>query len=355
MGSGTRRERRLRRCDRPDTEASGTGVPRARRWATATLASGPNSAAMSATSATAERAWNSTAHRPERRRQRRRRAWLPATWSRPAAPQAWPSVGLATASTNGTLMFGELERVRGAAHHGGSQPVPRARGWRRGLLPSKPDAGRRRRRWPRGGSSWLVVSDRSLKIRFSRSARRRRPRQAGAECRSQEWSYTAQDAAIRRVGPTAQDLHAAFGLGEDPLRVNTIDADGVALRAVQALELRDRVATADVGQRRRRGAAPSEVGRPAQSARHAAIAGRRDRGPAAAVEESKRRLGRDGEPPGGDGRRRRQMLPAGGGECRGQGVEALAQDFDLRPRRARVRASSAWTPARATPSASMRC
>ena len=28
-----------------------------------------------------------------------------------------------------------------------------------------------------------------------------------------EWNYKAQDAAIRHVGPTAQDFHAAFGLG----------------------------------------------------------------------------------------------------------------------------------------------
>ena len=53
-----------------------------------------------------------------------------------------------------------------------------------------------------------------------------------------EWSYKAQDAAIRHVGPTAQDFHAAFGLGEDPLGISTIDADGIALRAIQALEAR---------------------------------------------------------------------------------------------------------------------
>ena len=53
-----------------------------------------------------------------------------------------------------------------------------------------------------------------------------------------EWSYKAQDAAIRHIGPTAQDFHAAFGLGEDPLRIGTLDADGVALAGVRALEAR---------------------------------------------------------------------------------------------------------------------
>ena len=42
------------------------------------------------------------------------------------------------------------------------------------------------------------------------------------------------------MGPTAQDFHGAFGLGEDPLRISTIDADGVALAGVRALEARTR-------------------------------------------------------------------------------------------------------------------
>ena len=40
------------------------------------------------------------------------------------------------------------------------------------------------------------------------------------------------------MGPTAQDFRAAFGLGDFPLRINTIDADGVALAGVKALDTR---------------------------------------------------------------------------------------------------------------------
>ncbi len=40
-----------------------------------------------------------------------------------------------------------------------------------------------------------------------------------------EYSSKAQDAAIRHVGATALDFHAAFGLGEDPLGIGTPDAD----------------------------------------------------------------------------------------------------------------------------------
>jgi Chaperone of endosialidase/Head domain of trimeric autotransporter adhesin len=61
-----------------------------------------------------------------------------------------------------------------------------------------------------------------------------------------EWSYKAQDAAIRHMGPTAQDFHAAFGLGQDPLRIGTLDADGVALAAVRALEARTRALQAEL-------------------------------------------------------------------------------------------------------------
>ena len=53
-----------------------------------------------------------------------------------------------------------------------------------------------------------------------------------------EWNYKAQDTAIRHMGPTAQDFRAAFGLGDFPLRINTIDADGVALAGVKALDHR---------------------------------------------------------------------------------------------------------------------
>jgi hypothetical protein len=33
----------------------------------------------------------------------------------------------------------------------------------------------------------------------------------------------------------AQDFHAAFGLGETPKGISTVDADGVALAAIQGL------------------------------------------------------------------------------------------------------------------------
>ena len=49
------------------------------------------------------------------------------------------------------------------------------------------------------------------------------------------WNWKAQDAAIRHMGPMAQDFHAAFALGEDERHISTVDADGVALAAIQGL------------------------------------------------------------------------------------------------------------------------
>jgi hypothetical protein len=87
------------------------------------------------------------------------------------------------------------------------------------------------------GSGWLNVSDVNVKANFRDLA--------GDEVLAKiaampirEWNYVTQDPSIRHVGPTAQDFRAAFGLGESLRHINTIDADGIALAAVKALEAR---------------------------------------------------------------------------------------------------------------------
>lgn len=52
------------------------------------------------------------------------------------------------------------------------------------------------------------------------------------------WSYKAEPDSVRHMGPTAQDFHAAFGLGSSDKAISTVDIDGVNMRAVQALEAR---------------------------------------------------------------------------------------------------------------------
>lgn len=48
------------------------------------------------------------------------------------------------------------------------------------------------------------------------------------------WSFKA-DAGTPHIGPMAQDFYDAFGLGTDEKHIATVDADGVALAAIQGL------------------------------------------------------------------------------------------------------------------------
>jgi len=49
------------------------------------------------------------------------------------------------------------------------------------------------------------------------------------------WKWKTESGPVRHMGPMAQDFHAAFGLGDSDARIVTVDADGVALAAIQGL------------------------------------------------------------------------------------------------------------------------
>jgi hypothetical protein len=51
----------------------------------------------------------------------------------------------------------------------------------------------------------------------------------------QQWRFKAEPDDVKHFGPMAQDFRAAFGLGEIPTAIATVDADGVALAAIQGL------------------------------------------------------------------------------------------------------------------------
>jgi hypothetical protein len=87
---------------------------------------------------------------------------------------------------------------------------------------------------PAGSGSWTTLSDRNAKENFAEI----NPRQVLEKVAAlplATWNYKSQDASIRHMGPTAQDFRAAFGLGESETGIATIDADGVALTAIQGL------------------------------------------------------------------------------------------------------------------------
>jgi hypothetical protein len=86
-----------------------------------------------------------------------------------------------------------------------------------------------------GAGSWSTLSDRNAKTAVAAVDDGRILAKLAALPVS-EWSYSAQGAGVRHLGPMAQDFHAAFGLGEDNRHISTVDEEGVALAAIKALQ-----------------------------------------------------------------------------------------------------------------------
>lgn len=84
-----------------------------------------------------------------------------------------------------------------------------------------------------GSGAWASVSDRNLKEKFQ-------PVDTDAVLAKvaampiTRWSYKSE-AGVTHMGPVAQDFRAAFGLGTDDKSIVSVDADGVALAAIQGL------------------------------------------------------------------------------------------------------------------------
>jgi len=92
-------------------------------------------------------------------------------------------------------------------------------------------------RLPPGSGSWSSLSDRDAKAAFA-PVDPREVLERLAALPIQTWRYRAQSPPTRHMGPTAQDFHAQFSLGDDERRIATIDADGVALAGIQGLNLK---------------------------------------------------------------------------------------------------------------------
>jgi hypothetical protein len=82
-----------------------------------------------------------------------------------------------------------------------------------------------------------ITSDRNAKERFT-PVNAREVLDKVARLPITEWQYKIQSKAeseIRHIGPMAQDFHEAFSVGPDGKHISTVDADGVALAAIQGL------------------------------------------------------------------------------------------------------------------------
>jgi trimeric autotransporter adhesin len=82
--------------------------------------------------------------------------------------------------------------------------------------------------------AWACTSDRDAKEGFTLVDGREVLARL-AELPIASWSFRGADPAVRHLGPTAQDFHPPFGAGVDDKTISSLDADGVALAAIQGL------------------------------------------------------------------------------------------------------------------------
>lgn len=97
------------------------------------------------------------------------------------------------------------------------------------------------------GCAPLCASDRNIKRQIV-AADEQAVLDAVSTMPISSWSYQSGDEKVRHLGPMAQDFHAAFGLGTTDLGYDPVDAHGVELAAIKALnarvrELEDRLMT----------------------------------------------------------------------------------------------------------------
>ena len=85
-----------------------------------------------------------------------------------------------------------------------------------------------------GSTAWAAFSDREGKESISPVDAEEILRRVVAMPLS-TWQWKSEPGAVRHMGPMAQDFHAAFGLGASEKQIVTVDADGVALAAIQGL------------------------------------------------------------------------------------------------------------------------
>lgn len=78
-----------------------------------------------------------------------------------------------------------------------------------------------------------ITSDRNAKEQF-KPVNAREVLEKVARLPISEWQYKSQGDA-RHIGPMAQDFREAFALGRDDKHITSVDADGVALAAIQGL------------------------------------------------------------------------------------------------------------------------
>ena len=82
--------------------------------------------------------------------------------------------------------------------------------------------------------NWVDFSDRNAKENF-KAVDGQEVLSRLAQMPVTQWNYKVEGDGIQHIGPVAQDFYAIFGLGQDDRHIAPLDANGVALAAIQGL------------------------------------------------------------------------------------------------------------------------
>ncbi|MDQ4122235.1 MAG: tail fiber domain-containing protein [Acidobacteriota bacterium] len=96
------------------------------------------------------------------------------------------------------------------------------------------------------GGAWFNSSSRELKTNFAPVNSRDVLRKV-LQLPIQTWNYKSENPSTRHIGAMSQDFHQFFKFGDSEESIATVDADGVALAAIQGLneELKDELKDRD--------------------------------------------------------------------------------------------------------------
>ncbi len=140
----------------------------------------------------------------------------------------------AIATYNGCIVFADTSTTDDIPCSNVNQFVARSKGGFYLYTGGNVDTGHTGAVLASGTSAWGVASDRDGKEGIA-------PVDGGevlakvAAMPLSTWQWKSEAGSVRHMGPMAQDFHAAFGLGDSDRRIVTVDADGVALAAIQGL------------------------------------------------------------------------------------------------------------------------
>ncbi len=133
----------------------------------------------------------------------------------------------------GSFIFGDASRTTGIVNDKDNQFKVVADG---GIVLTLSADGSNNATLNHGDSAWNITSDRNTKTALLPVDPREVLKKV-VEIPLNTWRYKTQDADYRHMGPMAQDFYAAFHLGPSDKSISTVDADGVALAAIQGLNV----------------------------------------------------------------------------------------------------------------------